>query len=61
MNREQWRAVWRWMRVEKKRLAWEMGVTYPERPIEINWAEFFRVWMTTPMPPVAHLGSFSIQ
>lgn len=60
MTREQWRAVWRWMRVEKKRLAWEMGVIYPEAPVVIDWAEASRAYLNAPMPPIRKLGSFPI-
>lgn len=36
MTREQWKAVWRWMRIRKKQLAWQMGPTFPEAPYWIK-------------------------
>jgi hypothetical protein len=47
VTREQWRAVWRWMRVEKKRIAWECGPRFPEAPLVLDFSR--------PMPPRAPL------
>lgn len=58
MSREQWRAVWRWMRTEKKRLAWEFGPTYPEAPVLVAWREL--VWLNVTGVGVRKLGSFPL-
>lgn len=56
MTREQWRAYWRWLRLEKKRLAWECGPVYPDAPIVIDWG---KVGCLAPIGGLVKFGSFS--
>ena len=44
MNRREWRVFWRWVRTEKKRLAWLHEAPRPIPPMLIDWAEVLRGW-----------------
>lgn len=44
MNRDEWRVFWRWVRTEKKRLAWVHEPPQPTAPVVIDWGLVGREW-----------------
>lgn len=53
MNRDEWKVFWRWLRVEKKRLEWECGISPKTRELWIAMAGAagaFEAWKARPSP-----------